>query len=297
MKSSVLTLGWMELLSKRVLKHKFRLEARVEKEALRYDAFHNRYSISPKSVPANLFYSMELGARSLIEVWPFFRNRLLDIDCGNKPYALFINSLVKKYIGTDQPNQAYNGDSDIFAVGSVLPFKSESFDTILSVDMLDGVSSPLDLLKEVNRILKSDGYLVLMVSNHFNIYRDRTIYAHYTSDGLRFLAEQTGFNVAIMRSKGRFIPFMFNLFIQLCYRFKHKLSNTEGLKSNGRYRNSMFDSTMLLLQRFLLKITPEKSIKSDVKWDDPIKSHIISGNFHLGYLMVAKKVFQLEENN
>ena len=110
MKSSVLTLGWKNLWIERIFSRKFRIEARIVKEALCYDACSNRYSIVAESIPPNQFYSMVLGARALIDVWPFFRNRMLDIGCGKKPYSLFINSLVNQYIGIDLQPQLWKSN-------------------------------------------------------------------------------------------------------------------------------------------------------------------------------------------
>lgn len=293
MKASTLSLGWKNFIADRFQQRKVRCDARIEKDALCYDACNNRYSISPKSISPNLFYSMELGARVLIEAWPFFNNRLLDIGCGHKPYALLINSLVRKNIGLELTPSDNKNHSDIYADGLSLPFRTESFDTVLSIDMLDEVSSPLQLFKEVNQALKQDGYLILMVSNQYNIFRKEATYAFYTAEGLRYLAEKSGFNVSMMRTKGKLIPFFFNLFIQFLYRVREKLSKYKNPEKDIRYFTS-FNSFMVTIQKFMLKLTPKNSIKTDVIWEDSRKKHIIFGSFHLGYLLVAKKVFNVD---
>ena len=296
MKSSVLTLGWKNLWIERIFSRKFRIEARIVKEALCYDACSNRYSIVAESIPPNQFYSMVLGARALIDVWPFFRNRMLDIGCGKKPYSLFINSLVNQYIGIDLQPQLSGNQTDLLADGQILPFREESFDTILSTDMLDEIPSPLHLFYEANRILKPDGYFILMVSHDFNIFRSQTVYAHFTAAGLRTLAENSGFNVVVMKYKGKLIAFVFNLLIQLIYRSLVKLgmvaySETEEIKQNSGWINSF----MLLLQKLLLKMTPNQSTKAIVEWDKTQNANLLSKNFHLGYLMVTKKVFEINQ--
>lgn len=293
MKNSTLSLGWKHFLSEKVQNRKYHLETKVERDALCYDAHNNRYSISAKSISPNLFYSMELGARSLIDVWPFFNDRLLDIGCGQKPYALLINSLVKKYIGLDLPGQDEVKCSDIFADGLSIPFKSESFATVLATDMLDEVASPLHLLWEANRVLKPDGHLIVLVSNHYDIFQKGTVYAQYTADGLRYLAEKSGFNVVLMKTKGKLLPFFFNLMVQFLYRCREKISKFHIQEMTVDYFHH-FNSFMLVLQKFLVRLTPSKSVKTDVTWEDSPMRHVILGSFHLGYVMVAKKVFSLD---
>ncbi len=298
MKSTSASLGKKHNFLGFTLKRKFRFETKVENFALCYDANNNQYSIAPKSVPPNLFYSMELGARSLIDVWPFLNNRLLDIGCGKKPYSLLINSLVRQYIGIDLSDSSEENRSDIHGDGLQLPFKDESFECILSTDMLDEVYSPLDLFREANRVLLTDSYIVVLVSNHYNIFNNCTSYAYYTADGLKYLAEKSGFNVVVMRTKGSFIPFLFNFTIQCLYKIHEKvlrLKNPNLIDNDKNFKH--FNKYMVLLQKFYLKITPLRSLKTDIDWEEPQKRNFILKSFHIGYLMVAKKVFSSDRTD
>lgn len=292
MKTISISLGWREYFTNRVQKHKFRIEPGIEKNTLRYDAYKNRYSVAAKSVPPNLFYFMELNARVLIEVWPFIRNSLLDIGCGNKPFALLINSLVRRYVGIDLSGLKAGIHSDVTGDGLLLPFKAESFDTVLSTDMLNEVASPSRLFAEANRVLQPEGHLIVMVPNNFDIFSNRTIYANYTAEGLRYLAEESGFNVVVMRRKGKLLPFYFNMMIQFIYRIHQKILHRTGQPQNGlRHNDKYFSAFLLSLQKLLLKLTPGHAIKADVNWEDGENCDSSANNFHLGYLMVAKKVF------
>jgi|GEM_PF-4380890 SAM-dependent methyltransferase len=269
---------------------------RVSKRALCYDASKNRYSIVPGSVPPHLFYSMELGARCLFEAWPFFQGNLLDIGCGKKPYLLFIESLVSRYIGIDLPDWVGENESDIWADGQRLPFRSGSFDTVLCTDVLHQVPSPDILFREINRVLKENGHLVLLVSNDFSASPERPTYAHFTAEGLRLLTESAGFNVIVLRSKGRLVPFFFNLGIQITYRAIQKLRKKDHNDWLFKKPNSFwFHRIMLGLQKLLLALTPERSYGASVEWMVGKDPRVISGHFHLGYLLVAKKVFYPEE--
>jgi SAM-dependent methyltransferase len=295
MKSTTVTPGLKQLINDRVKKYHCTTIEKNTRESLNYNANNNVYSIDAKSVNPNLLYSMELSARSILEAWPFINNCLLDIGCGNKPYKLLINSLVNSYIGIDL-NKYNNNQTDIMANGLQLPFKSESFETVLSSDVIDEIQSPTLLFQEVNRILKPDGHFIVLVSNHYNIFENNTVYAHLTAEGLRNLTERNGFNIVMMRTKGKWIPFFLSLIIQLSYRLREKIArfwnpNFELKKESFRY----FNSFMLVLQKFLLNITPASSIRTNVDWEKSRKEPSIRGSFHLGYLLVAKKVFNLNK--
>ncbi|MEE9169968.1 MAG: class I SAM-dependent methyltransferase [bacterium] len=271
-----------------------REKSKIIGQALCYDASHNLYSVVPNAIPPNMIYAMELGARALVDVWPFIHDRLLDIGCGNRPYSLLIDSLVSRYVGIDLPSQLEDGQTDLWVDGKSLPFRLESFDTVLLIDTVYKVPSPMHLLREANRVLKPDGHLVLMTSNA--VLRDKPIYAKYTPYGLRLLAEQNGFNIQILRTKGNILPFVFNLAVQMMYRLLRRDNYIRPAKMNGRLTNvEWYDRPMIQLQKMLLKFTPQSSVLGQVAWAETEGTSSIAGRFHLGHLMVAKKIFRLNE--
>lgn len=270
-----------------------RKNMKIVRKVLCYDAGQNLYSIDPTSISSNMLFSMELRAKALVEVWPFIHDNLLEIGCGNKPYALLINSLVSKYVGVDLPKWIEQDQSDICANGLKLPFKYASFDTLLSMDVLTKIPSPIHLFREANRVLKHNGHLILMVSNdrHFT---NRPIFANYTALGLRMLAEQHGFNVESIFSNGKGIPFIFNSIIQRVYNFirwNKKLSKSNGKPSK---RLTIMDSAFVKLQRLLLKITPRKSFVNEEDLSE-INGSKKDSRFNMGYMLVAKKVCSLDD--
>jgi ubiquinone/menaquinone biosynthesis C-methylase UbiE len=48
-----------------------------------------------------------------------------------------------------------------------LPFPSESFDLVIAKDILEHITYPLEICKEIKRVLKPTGYAVINVPNHF----------------------------------------------------------------------------------------------------------------------------------
>ena len=90
-----------------------------------------------------------------------------------------------------------------------LKFKSEMFDAVFALEVLEHVFEPIKVLKEVRRVLKKDGYAIFMVPSESllfrivwffwglyrgKIWKDTHIHA-YRNDYLVKLCEQVGFSV------------------------------------------------------------------------------------------------------
>jgi len=101
------------------------------------------------------------------------KDRVLDLGCGN---GRFYNSFIEReveYIGVDPSLNLINiakknypqGNFQI-ASGSFLPFADNYFDKVFSIAVLHHIPSielRLQFLKEVRKVLKSGGYLILTV--------------------------------------------------------------------------------------------------------------------------------------
>lgn len=86
------------------------------------------------------------------------RLRVLDIGCGNKPYYPFFKEIAGDYVGID----VYRGDYvEAIAMGENLPFQSNTFDIIISTQVLYRVDNPTKMIEEIHRCLKGGGYFFL----------------------------------------------------------------------------------------------------------------------------------------
>jgi SAM-dependent methyltransferase len=77
--------------------------------------------------------------------------------------------------------------TDVVGIGEVLPFKSESFDAIFSLAVLEHVKDPFKCSEEILRVLKPGGILVAVVPflQPYHGYPDH--YYNMTSNGLKNL--------------------------------------------------------------------------------------------------------------
>ncbi|RJS78529.1 SAM-dependent methyltransferase [Methanophagales archaeon] len=145
---------------------------------------------------------------SLIEAKKYAKGKLLDMGCGSKPYELIFSDVVDEYVGIDLPPSKSTSKSENRAdvYGSVLdlPFESESFDTILSTQVLEHVPEPKRMLEEAYRVLKKGGYLILTAPMTWGLHEIPNDYYRYTKYGLKYLAESVGFKIVYIKPRAGF---------------------------------------------------------------------------------------------
>ncbi len=96
----------------------------------------------------------------------------LEIGCGSGAVARYVSKKYKLNVtGTDiDKDQILLARRDSTHIKNItfleadatnLPFKDKSFDIVLSVNVLHHISNWMDALKEINRVLRSNGYFIL----------------------------------------------------------------------------------------------------------------------------------------
>lgn len=148
----------------------------------------------------NPFYFARRGLwRELAALLPEVDGELLDVGCGRKPYQRLTRAT--RYVGLDldTPVSRALGVADVFYAGGALPFPDASFDAVLCSQVLEHVFEPEVFLREIARVLRPDGRLVLTVPFVWDEHEQPRDYARYSSFGLRALLERCGFTVEVQR--------------------------------------------------------------------------------------------------
>ena len=98
--------------------------------------------------------------------------RLLDIGCGDGTLGYFAKNKYKEVYGIDISKEALKiAKKRGIIVEKVnlneekLPFENEYFDAVTCLDVIEHVFEPRDLIKEINRVLKRGGSLVISTPN------------------------------------------------------------------------------------------------------------------------------------
>ncbi len=109
--------------------------------------------------------------RRVLESFPHRPGCLLDIGCG---YGIFLKMAEEhglEAVGVDLNPKAIDYAKDCLGVNALLGdirdinFPDGSFNLVTLWNVLDHVPDPLDLLLEVHRVLKDDGYVFIRIPN------------------------------------------------------------------------------------------------------------------------------------
>jgi SAM-dependent methyltransferase len=157
------------------------------------------------------------------------RGRLLDAGAGKLSYRHLVRPFCQTYKSMDfQPTHP---DLDYQSDIQKMPLGDESFDTVLCAEVLEHVPDPEKALREIYRVLKPGGKLVMSIPHLMYLHNEphdfyrytkyglRTLlvmYLHnephdfyrYTKYGLRTLLERTGFTVELLEPSGSLFSFL-----------------------------------------------------------------------------------------
>ena len=120
---------------------------------------------------------------------------LLDLGCGEMPFARWFEGHVTRYLGVDIPIFYYRHrvKPDLFARAEALPIRSGSIDTVLGLSILDHFPEPAPLLDEAHRVLRPGGILILEFPQSVPLHAEPHDYLRYTRYGAVWHLERAGF--------------------------------------------------------------------------------------------------------
>lgn len=135
------------------------------------------------------------------------KGRVLDVGCGNKPYAKFFQGKCSEYIGCDIVQSSLNV-VDVICEATNIPLKDSSFDTIFCTQVIEHVDDHNKLLSEMFRLLKPNGYVILSGPMYWHLHEEPHDYFRFTKYGFKFAFEKQGFNaVEIIPNGGKWATF------------------------------------------------------------------------------------------
>src|SRR3984893_9643048 len=122
------------------------------------------------------------------------RGRLLDMGCGYVPLYDIYRDLISENICIDWQNTPHVNPylDQMVDLTGVLPFESGSFDTVLLTDVLEHIPEPLHLMREIARILRPGGKLILSVPFLYWLHEIPHDYYRYTEFALRRFCQLSG---------------------------------------------------------------------------------------------------------
>lgn len=119
---------------------------------------------------------------------------LLDVGCGNRPYQSMFEGKIASYTGCDIV-QSSEQNVDVICDVSTLPFPSDSFQTVLSTQVIEHVADTEKLIDEEFRVLASGGHLILAAPMYWYLHEEPHDFFRFTKYGLRYVLEKAGFQI------------------------------------------------------------------------------------------------------
>ncbi len=167
----------------------------------------------------NPFYFARRGLyNNIMKLTHHLDGKLLDVGCGTKPYENICD--VEEYIGVEIENEANKNNQkvDYFYDGKTLPFKSEFFDSIITNQVFEHVFNPHAFLKEINRVTKMGGQMLMTVPFVWDEHEQPFDYARYSFFGLKHVLAAEGFEVIESRKSNNGISAIFQLLNAYIYK-------------------------------------------------------------------------------
>jgi SAM-dependent methyltransferase len=134
----------------------------------------------------------------------FKKGNLLDLGCGTMPYKKLIieNSEIIDYTGVDIENPIYQNTQkpDCFWDGFEVPLESSTFDNAILIEVLEHMPKPDNTLKELSRLLKKDGNLLITVPFLWTLHDVPNDEFRYTPFALKRMLEENNFEVINLES-------------------------------------------------------------------------------------------------
>ena len=118
--------------------------------------------------------------------------RVLDFGCADAHYRGVFPPGVT-YVGADLPGNEL-ADIEVTEAGT-LRVEADSFDGVLSTQVLEHVEDPSTYLSECFRVLRPGGRMLLSTHGIMVLHPDPIDWWRWTSDGLRHQIEASGFEV------------------------------------------------------------------------------------------------------
>jgi SAM-dependent methyltransferase len=120
--------------------------------------------------------------------------RVLDASAGSRPYAAIFQR--QRYESCDVPGGFYPGRHDFEAFLEAIPRPDATYGAVILTQVLEHVPDPEAVLREIHRVLKPGGKLLLTVPLTAPLHGEPWNFFQFTQYGIAELAWRTNFQLA-----------------------------------------------------------------------------------------------------
>jgi SAM-dependent methyltransferase len=159
----------------------------------------NDWSVRSKDPHYIHYYFLISDVKEALETYA--RGNFLDLGCGNKPYETIYNSLTKRQTGCDAI-QSDKNRVEVICLATDLKFESNSFDSILCTQVMEHVYDHNTMMKEIFRVLKPGGHIVLTVPFAWELHEEPYDFFRFTPHALKELFTVAGLQIDYIKPNG-----------------------------------------------------------------------------------------------
>jgi SAM-dependent methyltransferase len=124
--------------------------------------------------------------------------RVLDVGCGNRPYADLFEGC--RYIACD--NDAWNAEPEVVADALELPFEDSTFDLAFATQVIEHVRDPFAMVRECRRVLCPGGAVVITGPFFWPLHEEPYDFHRFTRYGFESLLRSAGFEDVLVSPDG-----------------------------------------------------------------------------------------------
>ena len=136
----------------------------------------------------------------------YVRGRTLDAGAGRQAYRGMIETHADAYESLDV--DPADGRTDHVADLQATGLADASYDTVVCTQVLQHLPEPGDALREIARLLKPGGRVVVSVPHLVWLHNEPHDYLRFTEHGLRHLLDRTGLSPVAIEPVGGLICFL-----------------------------------------------------------------------------------------
>lgn len=157
----------------------------------------------------------------------------LDLGSGRLAWKEILQENGEYYVSGDI--SVWDSEQDLaLDAAKNLPFKDETFDTIFCCSTLEHEPNPWGSFKEIGRILKGDGRIILNLPFLYPVHDAPHDYYRFTRYGIERLADQGGLKVESIKTNGGLFHLTFNIPSMISSILLYKLNQKSILKISTR---------------------------------------------------------------
>lgn len=185
------------------------------------------------------FYLTKSEIRKRLAEWsPLLTGAVLDVGCGSRTYLSLLSSC-EWYIGLEHDPGLL---PDVVGSALELPFADGSVDNIISIDVLEHLPEPEHALKEMARVSRPGGKLILSTPMTWYLHYEPNDFYRYTRYGLSYLLHKAGYNTVKIEKTGGFWTVVLSRIVEVFFQFFYGLTLPIRWltgKDRGRHRLSV----------------------------------------------------------